>query len=736
MKKNDPFFWKKKTSLYSSFSIGCLMAGVLAMFFGCMHRKDYNTWKICGGSNARLNYSALNQIDTNNVNKLKIAWIYHSEDSSTRAKLKGILECNPIIIGNTLYGVSNTLKLFAIDAGTGEEKWKFNPFDSLQNPNWFQRKSQNVMRGVAYWSDEKEDRIIFAAGSVVYAINAKTGKMIQNFGEKGGIDLLEGLDRNPGDLYVAVTSPVAIYKDVFYVGGLVAENTPGFVRAFDVRSGKQKWIFHTIPRPGEKGFDTWADSTAYKWVGSTNSWGGFTIDEERGIVYAPTGSPTNDFYGGKRWGNNLFGSSLVALDANTGKLLWYFQNVHHDVWDRDLPTPPALVSFRRDGKRYDAAVQISKGGQIFIFDRETGKSVYPIEEKRVPVSGAVPGEKLSATQPFSSLPTFSRQTLSPGDYNQLGPDSIVEDTKKRFKALLYKGLFTPPTQEGTLVFPGYDGGGDWGGPAINPKTNMLYINSTNMAWVLNLVKRQQENTNNKTNLQAGKILYKVNCMQCHGANREGGGDYPALINAREKYTFNAFNALLSSGRGMMPGFPMLDKKEREAIASFILDTKETQILPYTGKPLEQGNEMSRPDYDFTGYTKFLTKDGYPGINPPWGQLTAINLRTGKLAWQIPFGEFDELKEKGIPATGRESYGAPVVTAGGVLFIGANNDGKFRAYNAQTGKLLYEAKLPVPAAATPAVYSIDGKEYVVIAAGGSKWDKSNVNDTFIAFTLSD
>ena len=707
-----------------------LVVCIMVSFCGCSRNKKYTGWAVTGGGKENLRYSSLKQIDTGNVSKLEIAWIYHSENNDSTAF--GVMECNPIIIDSTLYGVSPKLKLFAINAATGKEKWKFDPSDSMANKQWH-RESVNMNRGVAYWTDGNDQRIIYTVGPVVFEVNALTGKLVTSFGKEGGIDLREGLDRDPKDLFVAPTSPVMIYKNLFFVSGLTGENTPGHIRAFDIKTGQQKWIFHTVPYPGEPGYETWNDTSAYRRMGSTNSWAGFSLDEKRGILYAPTGNPTNDFYGGDRLGNGLFGNCLLALDAETGKLLWHFQTVHHDVWDMDVPAPPSLITLNHDGKKVDAAVQTTKTGLVFVFDRVTGEPVFPVQEKPVPVKDAVLGEHLSPTQPFPVLPKpFSRQILTENDLNKLVGDSSYQDIKRRFNSYPYEGMFTPPTEKGTLIFPGYDGGGEWGGGAIDPETNILYVNANNMAWVLNLVKKTSSEKSVMTNLQAGKLLYSTFCMSCHGPKLQGGGDYPPLTGADKKYTFAKFNELLSTGRRMMPGFNQLTKEERAALGSFILNMDTEKEKTYKGPSLQKSG-MVKPSYASIGYNKFLTKEGYPAISPPWGTMTAIDLNNGKQLWQIPFGEFEELKAKGIPATGRENYGGPVVTAGGLLFIAATADAKFRAINKRNGQILFETDLPATGASTPAVYSVNGKEYVVIACGGSKWGGKK-SDAYVAFSL--
>lgn len=693
-------------------------------------KNQYSNWNVYGGTKENNKYSSLVEIDTSNVSQLKVAWIYHSENNDSTKY--GPIECNPIIVDDVLYGVSPKMKLFAIDAANGKAKWQFDPADSLVNKTWH-RNSVNMNRGVAYWEDGKDKRIIYTVGPIAFAVNANTGKLIPDFGIDGGVNLAKGLGRDEASVSITPTSPVMIFKDLFIVSGLVSEETPGHIRAFDVKTGKQQWIFHTIPYPGEQGYDTWEDSTAYQHMGSTNSWSGFSLDEKRGILYAGVGSPTNDFYGGDRLGDGLYGNCVLAIDALTGKLIWHFQTVHHDVWDMDISSPPVLFTFEKEGKKIDAIAQTTKTGFVFLFDRVNGKPLFPIYEKSVPTNTLIKGEKLSPTQPFPSLPKpFVRQILTKNDLNKLVSDSSYQDILKRFNSFRSEGIYTPPSEKGTIILPGYDGGGEWGGPSVDPSTNILYVNANEMAWVLNLIENKPDVNKPITNLEVGTRLYNLNCMRCHGPERLGSGDYPSIIGVEKKYTSSQLAQLLTTGRRMMPGFNHLSTEEKNAIASFILNIKEEQSKKYVGSTKNMEAAV-KPSYGFTGYNKFLTKEGYPAIAPPWGTLNAINLNTGNYLWKIPLGEFKELKEKGIPTTGRENYGGSVITAGGLLFIGATSDGKFRAINKYTGKILWETDLPASGVATPAVYAVKGKQYVVIACGGSKWGGKS-NDAYVAFTL--
>ncbi|WP_326991879.1 PQQ-binding-like beta-propeller repeat protein [Chitinophaga sp. 212800010-3] len=702
---------------------------LLLSLAACNSKSDFTTWEVTGGSRANQRYSGITQIDTASVKQLRVAWVYHSEkNDSTRF---GPMECNPIVVNGIMYGVSPKLKLFAIDAASGQEKWHFDPADSVANPTWH-RNSVNMNRGVSWWEHEGDQRIIYSVGPVVFSVNAATGQLVSSFGKQGGIDLRYELGKeNPEEMFLSPTSPVMVYKDLFFVSGLAGENTPGHIMAFDAATGKQRWIFHTIPHPGEPGHETWENKDAWKFMGSTNAWAGFSLDEQRGILYAVTGNPSNDFYGGSRLGAGLYGNCIIALDAQSGKKIWHYQTVHHDVWDRDLPTPPVLITVTHNGKQVDAVAQTTKQGFIFVLNRETGEPVYPVTEQAFPVNTPLAGERLWPTQPVPDQPRpFARQHLTEADLNNLVSDSSHQDLLRRFRSYSNGTPFTPPTKEGTLVFPGYDGGGEWGGPAFDPESGILYVNANEMAWVLNMVDNKPA-TAAVTNGEAGEAVYRQNCMGCHGPDRKGGGDYPSILGVEKKYSKEKFLELVTSGRRMMPGFNQLKPEQKDALASFILRLQANQKKGFKGTAPKQ---MPPQDlYGFTGYNKFLTKEGYPGIRPPWGTLSAIDLNTGHYKWQVPFGEFAELKAKGIPITGRENYGGPVVTAGGLIFIGATGDGKFRAYNKRNGELLWETDLPAPGVATPAVYALNGKQYVVIACGGSKWGGKQ-GDAYVAFAL--
>ena len=399
----------------------------------------------------------------------------------------------------------------------------------------------------------------------------------------------------------------------------------------------------------------------------------------------------------------------------------------------DIPAPPALVTVEHAGKQIDAVAQTTKTGFVFLLNRETGKPIFPVKETPVNTATTLQHEKLWPTQPIPQIPKpLIRQSFDSIDLNNLVDAETYADLKNKFLQFGPGKLFNPPSVKGTIVIPGYDGGAEWGGPAFDPETKLLYVNTNEMSWILQMVENKKATKSLVTNLEVGAAIYTQNCMKCHGTEMQGGGNYPSLIGVEKKYTEQSFAQLVKSGRRMMPGNNVLTDPEKKALASFVLNIKSLQQQKYMGKTAGIADE-EKTSYGFTGYNKFLTKDGYPAIRPPWGSLTAINLNTGEHVWKIPFGEFEVLKAKGIPATGRENYGGPVVTKGGLLFIGASADGKFRIIHKRTGKILREIYLPAPGVATPSIYEVDGKQYIVIACGGSKWGGKS-SDAYIAFTL--
>ena len=705
----------------------------VVFLFSCKEKgQDQLDWPASGGGKANIRYAAVSQINTFNVNMLTPAWEFHTGDADTINHSQ--IQCNPLIIEGILYGTTPTMKLFALDASTGKQRWSFNPFDSIagEKSSFF---NMNNCRGVSYWDDGKDDkRLFYTAGSFLHCVNALDGSLIKSFGDSGRVDLHAGLGRDVGQYFITATSPGTVYKDLIIMGSRVDEGpaaAPGHIRAYNVRTGKQEWIFHTIPQPGEPGHETWDNPNAYLRIGGANNWSGMSLDEKRGMVFIPTGSASFDFYGGRRTGNNLYADCLLALDAATGKRIWHFQNIHHDVWDRDLPTAPALVTVTHNGKKIDAVAQPTKTGFVYLLDRETGKPLFPVTEMPVPFDTELKGEKLSATQPIPSLPKlFARQFFTESEINDLLSDSSKADIRKRWSGYRKDHMFAPPSRQGTIVFPGFDGGAEWGGPAYDEETGLLFVNANEMPWVLTMVDKPV--TPPKENyLQAGKRIYQQQCLACHGANKKGTGNYPSLDSVKIKYTDSSLLGLINTGRRMMPSFKHLSDAEKNAIAWMILDNKTNKDKKFPPQPVDTFLQLP---YGITGYNKFLSKEGYPAVKPPWGTLNAINLNTGDIAWKIPLGETPEFAQRGI-ITGTENYGGPVVTSGGLVFIAATRDSKIRAFDKKTGKLLWEYLLPVPGFATPSVYMINGKQYLVIACGGGKLGTKS-GDSYIAFSLPD
>jgi len=702
-------------------------------FFSCGSdsNNDFRAWRVAGGSNYKINYSALSQIDTSNVKNLQVAWVHNTKDAEKNSQI----QVNAVVSDGTLYGVSPKLKLFALDAGTGQEKWVFDPFDG-QGESY---GGINSCRGVALYSDKTGKNLIFyIVGYYLYCIDASLGKPSNSFGQNGKIDLRNDLGRDVSKSYVTYTAPGIIFRNLIIVGLSTSEDShaaPGHIRAYDVNTGKLVWIFHTIPYPGEVGYETWDDPEAYMHTGGSNVWSGFSLDEEKGVLFAPTGSATDDWYGGKRLGDNLFANCIVALDAMTGKLKWSYQTIHHDVWDRDLPAAPALVTVIKDGRKIKAVAQVTKTGFLFVLNRETGKPIYPIEERPVPTETDMVGDKLSPTQPY---PTFYqplvRQVFTESDLNNIIPDSSYQDLKERFKSLNTGHLFLPPSKKPTIVFPGMTGGAEWGGPAFDPDTGILYINNNEIPRLITMVDANIKPLKpNMDYLEAGKNIFSNNCIACHGGNLKGNGDFPSLLNLKDRMDEASFLNILTYGQRMMPAFNHLSENEKLALAAYLLDIESKQKQEFD-------NLKSEDDYHQIPYSsssnrpsKFESKEGYPAVSPPWGTLTAVNLNSGKFEWKITLGDYPELKVKGIHS-GTENFGGPVVTAGGLLFIAATKDEKFRAFNKYTGKLLWEANLPAAGFATPTVYEIDEKQFIVIACGGGKL-KSKSGDSYVAFALS-
>jgi len=789
------------TRTYRNFAATAMMAATMC---GVCAAQNATGWAVYNGGLDGDHYSQLKQINRANVKQLTMAWSFDTGE-------KGGIQDNPLVIGRTLYAYTPTQKVLALDAATGKLKWKFDSRVGGSQP----------ARGMTYWTDGKQGRIFAGIMNFLYCLDAETGKAVDSFGEGGRIDLRKDLRGNYEEQSVVLTTPGIIYKDTIIVGGRNPEThpaPPGDVRAYDVRTGKLRWSFHTIPHPGEPGYETWP-AEAWNTAGAANNWAGMALDADRGIVYAPTGSAVFDFYGGDRLGNDLYANTILALDANTGKRLWHFQGVHHDIWDRDFPSEPALFTLKRDGKTVEGLAQTTKQGYLYLFDRVTGQPLFPIHEVPYPTS-TVPGEVTSPTQPKPDAPEpFARQRLTADMLTTRTPEAHAWAAKE-FATFNSDGQFIPlAVGKQTVVIPGFDGGAEWGGPAIDPATNVLYVNANDIAWTGGLVPAAHGGS-------PGAVVYQNQCAMCHGPNRAGAPpDFPSLVGILSRLTAEKVTENVKKGNGRMPSFPNIDVARLTALIEYLrTDTgagagKETGSVPVQGMSAEEPTDKAgaavyqdhcaichgdhregiapafpmlvgvagrlnksqivdviqngknqmpgMPDvqgadlaallrylgfaegattaaiyadateekYTFTGYRKFLDPDGYPAIVQPWGTLNAIDLKTGKYLWKIPLGEYPELAAKGLKDTGTENYGGPIVTAGGVLFIGATiYDHKFRAFDSHDGKLLWESELPFSGVATPATYMIDGRQYVVIAASSARDPKAPQGGAYVAFAL--
>ncbi|MFX0556078.1 PQQ-binding-like beta-propeller repeat protein [Maribacter sp. CXY002] len=677
-------------------------------------KNEYTTWSSYLGDPGRSHFSTLSEITQENVSQLKVAWAYEAQDW-------GQMQMNPIIIDSILYGVTAALRVIALNASTGEELWQFG--DSVKV--W-----HSTSRGVSYWEKGNDKRILCTRGANLFALDALTGKPISSFGNNGSIDLRSGMPESAKDKFVISNTPGTVFKDLIVMPLRISEGSgaaPGDIMAFNVVTGKLEWIFHTIPHPGETGYETWKDTTAYKSpiIGAANNWAGMAVDKEAEIIYVPTGSAAPDFYGGVREGQNLYSNSLLALNANTGERIWHFQFTHHDIWDRDPPAPPNLLYVERNGEKVPAVAQVTKQGYVYVFNRLNGEPLFDIEEVAVPASN-LKGESAWPTQPIPVKPKPFARVSEHLTENDISPFAENKDELLGLFQNAEKRMYAPPSTSPTLLLPGYDGAAEWGGASADPNDGIIYVNSNEMAWVLQM----KENTVDNNDKPLGEALYGNYCVSCHQSDRKGNKDsgFPSLIDIGLKKEKSEVTHIIKNGKGMMTGFPQLSDIETNALLRFLYNEEiQHTIIENTSKP-----EVEAVPYKHTGYTKFLDSKGLPGINPPWGTMHAIDLNSGEYKWSVPFGSTPELGEKGV-GTGTENYGGAVVTQNGLLFIAATRDGFFRVFDKGTGAILWEFELPAPAFATPAMYEVNGKQFIAIACGGEKLGTKKGN-TIIAFAL--
>ena len=705
-------------------SIKLFVAIVLLLIAGCKSRDNNDrSWSEYKADANGSSYSPLDEINLSNVNQLEPAWTFQINDLP-KGEQPISSQCNPIIVDGIMYANSGKQWVYAINAQTGKQLWSFNALD--------EGEPTAASRGVTYWEDGNDKRIIYSAGNYLLAIDANTGKLIATFGEKGKVNLNEGVRDDPNKISVTLTTPGRIFKDLIIIGSRLPDfygAAPGYIRAYNCKTGKLAWTFHTIPHPGEVGYDTWPKD-AYKYAGGVNCWAGLSIDNIRGMVFLALGSPTYDYYGADRAGANLFGNCVLALDAATGKYKWHFQTVHHDIWDYDLPSPPSLVTVKQNGKDVDAVAQTTKHGFVFILNRETGIPLFPVEERKVPASN-IPGEVAYPTQPYPTKPgPFVKQFMTEADLNHYS-DSDYAAILKQFKSLRYEGLFTPPDLKGTLALPATRGGANWGGSAFDPTTTHLFIRGNNLPEVQTMVDaNKQFATQNNTAFEQGRVVYLKHCGVCHGPERQGiPPSFPSIAGLKGMKPEKTILEKIRKGGGAMPGYKgVISANEEKAIIAFLYDKNDAKIeIPQATK---SGEEPVRY-MNTTGYTTWSGPGGSPAMKGPWNTLSALNLSTGEYEWQIAVGNDEKLQEKGGPITGLLARSGPMVTAGGLVFISGAADKKLWAFDKKTGKQVWETSLPAANNANVCSYVVKGKQYIALSVGGTK---ENPSGSIMAFAL--
>ena len=659
----------------------CACTAVLVILSSCSSDSTdqsslLNTnWDTYLGDSARSHYSQLNQITPENVSQLELAWSY---DSGELREGGSSMYTSPLVIDGILYGLSPKLVAFALNAATGEELWRYDP----TGPGAAQR-------GLMWWQDGDDRRLIYAAGRELIALNADNGQPIASFGDGGRLDLRSS--EKSGPFFTSV--PGIVFEDMLVMGFSTSESSTshaGMIRAFSVHDGAEIWRFNSLPLTGGLGAETWEEGSLTL-AGGANNWTGMTLDEARGMLFIPTGSATPDFYGASRTGDNLFANSLIALDVGSGDYRWHYQTIRHDLWDRDLPSPPTLVQLERDGVLIDGVALTTKSGHLFLFNRDTGESLYDIYEVDG-IPSELPGENAASSQPVSSI-AFTRQEFEMTTRSPEAIDFVTEVVEP-----LGQRPWAPPTTAGILFYPSYDGGAEWGGSAYDPNGHKLILNAQEIGGIIRLYE-----------IPVGfsdRGVYAQNCGACHGEDRDGTSSAPSLVDIAERLSAADMRQVILEGRGFMPAFDSLSQVEQNAVISYLRNPDRDGVA-------ESSTEI---DYAFAGYLRVRDHEGLPGNTPPWGTLNSIDLATGEIDWQVNFGNYPSHPDLNY---GAESYGGPVVTASGLIFIGATPDRKFRAFDSLDGSILWETELPAAGFATPAMYSVDGQQFVVIAAGGGR-----------------
>ena len=683
-------------------------------------KPPYTSWSDYSGSADSMQYSALKQIDKSNVSRLTQAWFYAAPGPSGRFSF------NPLIVDGVMYVVGKDSDIVALDAATGKQIWS-HPVEG--NP---------TNRGFNYWEskDRSDRRLIFAANGYLQEINVKTGVTVPSFGNDGRVDLRVGLGRDPKTITeIQSGTPGRVFENLIILGSATGEmygSPPGDLRAYDVRTGKLGWQFHTVPHPGEFGYDTWPKD-AWKYIGGTNTWGEISIDEKRGIAYFPLGSPTYDLYGADRTGANLFGDCLLALDARTGKRLWHFQFVHHDLWDYDAVAAPKLLTVRHNGKMVDVVAQATKFGFLYVFDRVTGKPLWPVEERPVPQSD-MPGEHSWPTQPFPTAPPpFARQKIGVDDLN---PYIEPEELAKMKDVLLHaraEGIFTPPTLTGNqIAIPGENGGANWGSVAADPGSGMVYVRTFDAPTIHRMTETPpQRNAAGGTPAQQGYALYTRYCIGCHGPDR-------ARITFPKQIDASRFQLTLRNGKAEMPAFSedTLPQASVDLLKAYLTDPAAGEAPVRARGNARQSAMPPPPPPPPTGQTRYYgpfgntwrASNGLYGISPPWAELVAYDLNEGTIKFRFPLGTTPGLAAKGITNTGSSRFprNGPVVTAGGLIFLATGPDRMIHVYDKDSGKLLWETEIEANPDGIPAVYEVGGRQFVAFFAAGAGGQDSFVS----------
>lgn len=715
------------------------LAAIVALVGGqsSSAQQNWTTWRDYLGGPESSHYSALKQINTGNVNKLDVAWSYLTGDDISYT-------FSPVVIDNIAYFAAKQGSLVAVDASTGKELWAH----SFTTPGSAPSRFSGIagMRGANYWEskDRKDRRLLVSSGGFLQAIDARTGKLVDSFADHGKLDLKIGLDR--GDRPLSSRTPGRVFENIIILGSATGEGylaPPGDIRAFDVVTGKLLWVFHTIPRPGEFGYDTWPKD-AYKYMGGVDVWGEITIDPKRGIAYFPVASAKYELYGGDRKGDNLYADCILALDARTGKRLWHYQTVHHDVWDYDPDAAPQLVTVKHGGKMVDAVALASKNGFLYVFNRVTGKPLWPIEERPVPASD-VPGEVTSKTQPFPTVvPPFARQEMTVKDMYE---GFMRPEEKAWWKDRLSKartGFYTPPAVGvDTINLPSVNGGALFFSTGADPTNGTVFVLSKDMPSIVKLVPAGESISANAGGLvpsrppnatapraraafptqeHMGRAVYEQNCQVCHGSELKGDRG-PEIETAVSRLGADATRNVITQGRASMPAFSSLPAQSINDVMAFL---KQPDLAPLGSAPTAATQAMVRsltseppyPDDVEAPPSRYKTGYGNEGyvITPPWSTITAYDLNTGKIKWQTPYGDVpqagpsDKMRGNIYPKSGF------VITAGGLVLF-AGNDSKLYALNSATGKLIFSKDLPNGSQGVPAVYEVNGRQYILLAVSG-------------------